>query len=116
VRTNPGSIDAEKKDAMRDCPCPMGQTGPCGSKTRIYVTKKEQAVGVHKNCVRVHHADLTETDRQTDSFMRTTGKNVCADGQKLRRRPNIGAVGVAPSHGSPVNGPSGQKCRRRSRS
>jgi hypothetical protein len=37
----------------------------------------------------------------------TTGKNVCADGQKLRRRPNIGAVGVAPSHGSRANGPSG---------
>jgi hypothetical protein len=48
------------------------------------------------------------------SLYRTTGKSVCADGQKLRQRPNIGAVGVAPPHGSPANGPSGQKSRRRS--
>jgi hypothetical protein len=44
----------------------------------------------------------------------TTGKKLCADGQMLRRRPNIGAVGVVRHHGRPTNGLSGQDCRRRS--
>jgi hypothetical protein len=43
----------------------------------------------------------------------TTGTRLCADGQILRRRPNIGAVGVARQHGRLTTGPSGQLCRRR---
>jgi hypothetical protein len=44
----------------------------------------------------------------------TTGTRLCADGHMLRRRPNIGAVGVARHHGRLTNGPSGQDSRRRS--
>jgi hypothetical protein len=44
----------------------------------------------------------------------TTGTSLCADSHMLRRRPNIGAVGVARRHGRLTNGPSGQNSRRRS--
>jgi hypothetical protein len=43
----------------------------------------------------------------------TTGKELCADGQKLRRRLNIGAISVVRHQGRLANRPSGQECRRR---
>jgi hypothetical protein len=41
----------------------------------------------------------------------TTGKNLCAEGWKLRRRSKVGAVGVDRQHGRPPNGLSGQEGR-----
>jgi hypothetical protein len=38
--------------------------------------------------------DEVEGDMHTGTG-HTTGKELCTDGHKLRRRPNIGAVGVA---------------------
>jgi hypothetical protein len=79
---------------------------------RQYKIVKGIAVVAFKLSDFIYAELLQVTQPSPDSFssrccVLTTGKNVCADGQKLRRRPNIGAVGVAPSHGSRANGPSG---------
>jgi hypothetical protein len=43
----------------------------------------------------------------------TTGMAQYTDGQRLRRRPNVGVVGVGHGPGSPRNWPSASNCRRR---
>ena len=46
-------------------------------------------------------------------FTDTTGQGFDAYGRPLRRRPNVGVVGVGAQLASPRNGPSASLCHRR---
>jgi hypothetical protein len=93
---------------LRPCGCTVAAMDHTGIGPYVtYVSGKDG------RCMRV--ASWTKVfNNELNMSVITTGTSLCADGHMLRRRLNIGAVGVARRHGRLTNGPSGQNSRRRS--